>query len=195
MANVPHLLLAAGGSRRMGQPKQLLRWGNQTLIEHQIDIRLQTGQPVAIVLGAYSDLILPVIEPLPVTIFINNEWVNGMGNSIAFGINMCRNTFPLMDGVLISLIDQPLVTRSHLENMLCSFQPGAKQMIVSQSESGWKGVPALFDSFYFDELQNLDGEDGARNIIRSHRENVKSIECDDQLEDIDTPEDYRQLLR
>ena len=93
MANVPHLLLAAGGSRRMGQPKQLLRWGNQTLIEHQIDIRLQTGQPVAIVLGAYSDLILPVIEPLPVTIFINNEWANGMGNSIAFGINMCRNTF------------------------------------------------------------------------------------------------------
>lgn len=194
MVNVPHLLLAAGGSRRMGQPKQLLRWGNQTLIEHQIDIRLQTGQPVAVVLGAHSDHIFPVIEKLPVTIFVNNRWANGMGNSIAFGINMCRNSFS-MDGVLISLIDQPLVTRSHFEKMLGSFQPGGKQMIISQSASGWKGVPALFDRFYFDELQDLDGEDGARKIIRNHRENVKSIECDDQLDDIDTPEDYRQLLR
>ena len=195
MARVPHLLLAAGDSRRMGQPKQLLPWGNRTLIEHRINILLQTGQDVAVVLGGHCDRILPVIEKLPLGIFINKEWTRGMGSSLAYGIKMLQKKKLAVDGVLISLVDQPLVSITHFENMLALFQPGYNQIIISQSASGWKGVPVLFDAFYFDELKNLDGAEGARKIIQNHAYAVKSLECGDQLEDIDTPETYQKLLQ
>ena len=118
MVNITHLLLAAGGSNRMGTPKQLLPWGNITLIEHQINTLLETGHNVVVVLGAYANDILPIIKKLPVTICINNNWENGMGASIAFGTEMISNKFHDASGVLISLIDQPLVTTLHFQKML-----------------------------------------------------------------------------
>jgi molybdenum cofactor cytidylyltransferase len=195
MPKIPHLLLAAGNSKRMGQPKQLLPWGDKTLIEHQVQIRLQTHQYVMVVLGSNSDIILPHIEKLPVTVIVNNEWANGMGNSIAYGIKMLNKKFPNVNGVLISLLDQPLVTSVHLENIIGSFQPGNKQIIVSQSESGWKGVPALFDQYYFEVLSKLNGEEGAKKIIQKYPDFVKCITCGNILEDIDTPEAYHELLK
>lgn len=194
MAKIPHLLLSAGDSSRMGQPKQLLPWGNKTLIEHQIQIRLQTGQDVIVVLGGHSDKVLPVLEKLPVTVLLNNEWDDGMGSSIAYGIKMLNKKFPIADGVLISLLDQPLVSISHFEKMLSSFQSGYQQIIVSHSVSGWSGVPAIFDKFYFEELKKLKGKDGARKIIHEYLSVVKKIECGNLLEDIDTPDAYQQLL-
>ena len=178
----------------MGQPKQLLQWGNQTLIEHQIHIRLQTGQDVGVVLGAHADKILAFIEKLPVTVFINMEWQAGMGNSLAFGLKMLHQKFPEMEGVLISLLDQPLISISHLEELNNRFQTGNRQIIVSQSDSGWIGVPALFDRFYFEVLNELKGKEGAKEIIQKHRNSVIPIECGKSLEDIDTPESYRILL-
>jgi molybdenum cofactor cytidylyltransferase len=178
----------------MGQPKQLLPWGNKTLIEHQIQIRLQTGQDVIVVIGGHSEKVLPLVGKHPVTVLLNNEWDDGMGNSIAYGIKMLNKKFPMSDGVLISLLDQPLVTISHFEKMLSSFQSGYKQIIVSQSASGWSGVPVIFDKFYFEELKKLKGKEGARKIIHRHLSSVKYIECGNLLEDIDTPEAYLQLL-
>jgi molybdenum cofactor cytidylyltransferase len=195
MVKIPHLLLSAGDSRRMGQPKQLLSWGKRTLIEHQIQIRLLTGQEVIVVLGGNSEKILPVIEKLNVTILVNKEWLNGMGNSLAYGIKMLSKEFNTADGVLISLVDQPLVSTSHFENMINSFHPGSRQIIVSESASGWRGVPVLFDKIYFEELKQLTGNDGARIIIHKHLSFVKAIECGNLLEDIDTPDAYRQLLK
>lgn len=195
MAKIPHLLLAAGDSRRMGQPKQLLPWGDKSLIEHQIQIRLQTGQDVIVVLGGHTEKILPVIEKLPVIVFVNSEWTKGMGSSLVYGLKMLIEKFTIIDGVLISLLDQPLVTAAHFGKMLSSFQPGYQQIIVSQSASGWKGVPALFDKYYFEELIKLNGKDGARKIIKKYLNNVKNIECGNLLEDIDTPDEYQLLLK
>jgi molybdenum cofactor cytidylyltransferase len=195
MDKIPHLLLSAGDSSRMGQPKQLLPWGDKTLIEHQIQIRLQTRQDVVVIIGAHSEKILPVIEKLPVIVFVNNEWADGMGSSLAFGLKMLNEKFSIVDGVLISLLDQPLVTAAHFEKMLSSFQPGFQQIIVSQSASGWSGVPALFDKYYFEELEKLQGNDGARKIIIEYQNIVIKIECGNQLEDIDTPDAYNQLLK
>jgi molybdenum cofactor cytidylyltransferase len=194
MAKIPHLLLTAGDSHRMGQPKQLLLWGNKTLIEHQIQIRLQTGNEVIVVLGSHAKEILPVIENLPVTVLVNNEWAEGMGSTLAYGIKMLSKKFEMADGVLVSLVDQPLVTTSYLEKMLNSFQPGYRQIIVSSSDSGWKGVPVLFDRYYFEELKQINGKDGARKVINRHLKVVKYIDGGNLLEDIDTPDAYRQLF-
>lgn len=195
MPDIPHLLLAAGNSNRMGQPKQLLPWGAKTLIEHQIQIRLQTGQTVIVVLGGNADKIQPVIEKLPVKVVINTEWAKGMGNSLAFGVEKLSKEFAILDGVLISLIDQPLITTAHFEKMLSSFKTGTRQIIVSQAASGWRGAPVLFDHFYFEELRKLKGQEGAKVVIQKYNDSVITVECGNLLEDIDNPEAYQQLLK
>ena len=73
MANIQLLLLAAGSSSRMGSPKQLLSWGSKTLIEHQIKELLDTGNLVSVVLGAYANEIIDVIDKLPIEIYVNEN--------------------------------------------------------------------------------------------------------------------------
>ncbi|HKI90219.1 MAG TPA: nucleotidyltransferase family protein [Draconibacterium sp.] len=195
MVNIPIILLAAGGSTRMRRPKQLLPWGNKTLIEHEVETLLKTDSPVNVVLGAKANLVGPVVEKYDVHISRNNNWENGMGSSIATGVRDLIQKFPVADGVLLALVDQPLVPPEHFQSILGIFQPGKKQIIASIANSGWKGVPVLFDKYYFEELQNLNGKEGAKKIIQQHRHAVKYIECGNLLEDMDTPKAYQQMLK
>jgi molybdenum cofactor cytidylyltransferase len=195
MDKIPILLLAAGSSSRMGQPKQLLPWGEQTLIEHQIQTLLKTDNPVNIVIGSHSNLILPVIEKYPVTILINTDWESGMGSSISLGISQIIQKFPDANGVLITLIDQPLITTSYIEKMLVAFQSGSQQILVSHSATGWTGVPVLFDQCYFKELSGLKNDEGAKKIVKHHEENVILLDGGELLADMDTQETYQQLLK
>ena len=194
MAKIPILLLAAGGSTRMGQPKQLMPWGEQTLIEHQILTLLKTDNPVNVVIGSNSEIILPIIEQLPVNIFINTDWESGMGSSISFGIRQIIQLFPEAEGVLITLLDQPMITTSYFEKILNLFQSGSQQILVSRSASGWTGVPVLFDKCYFNELTELGNDEGAKKVFKRHEKSIIFLEGGELLEDMDTPETYQQLL-
>lgn len=194
MINIPIILLAAGSSSRMGRPKQLLPWGDQTLIEHQIQTLLKTKKSVNVVLGAHAEQIIPVIKKFNIKIITNDIWENGMGTSVASGANYVAQNYPGSEGVLIALLDQPMITGAYLQKMIGKFQPGKKQIIVSASNDGWEGVPALFDKHYFIEIQNLDGKEGAKKIIRSHPQNVKTLKCGNHCTDMDTPEKYNELL-
>lgn len=194
MVEIPILLLAAGASRRMGQAKQLLPWGKSTLIEHQVQTLLRTAKPVLVVVGHLSERILPLLEAYPVRILEYKHWERGMGSSISFGIGELERRFPKADGVLITHLDQALLTESHINEMLSIFQPKSAQIVVSCSSSGWEGVPVLFDRVYFESLQLLGGEEGARKIFRQHPRQIVRIESSDLLEDMDTPEAYQRLL-
>ena len=195
MTEIPCLLLAAGASVRMGQLKQLLPWGKHTLIEHQVQTLVNTGNPVLVVLGHKADQIRPLLNNYPVKTCINQLWENGMGVSIALGIKNLEEEFPNAAGVLICLADQALITSSHYEKMIGIFQEGFQQIIVSSSPSGWQGVPALFDRAYFGELRRLGGKEGARKIFRAHAQRVTTMESVDILEDMDTPGAYQRLLK
>ncbi|WP_372648503.1 NTP transferase domain-containing protein [Draconibacterium sp.] len=193
MNNIPIVLLAAGASSRMGQPKPLLPWGEQKLIEHQLNTLLATGNPVVVVLGNQAENIIPLLNDLPVEFTINENWKQGMGTSIAAGVKFVEQQFPACNGVLITLIDQPLITTDHLNTLLADFEPGKQHIIVSQAESGWQGVPVIFDRFYFNELSELSGKQGAKAIFRNYIHQVKAIACGDILEDMDTPAQYIKL--
>ena len=195
MANIQLLLLAAGASSRMKEPKQLLAWNNTTLIEHQLNNLLKTNNPTSVVLGANAEKISSVIDSLPVSVFINPTWKNGMGNSISFGVQQLLEKDTTIDGILISLIDQPLLTTEYFNKMLESFQNDKKQIIVSQSENGWSGAPVLFDKTYFDELIKLKGNEGAKVVISKNKNVVELISANTILEDIDTPEAYQKLFK
>ena len=194
MLNIQLLLLAAGASKRMGEPKQLLSWGTKRIIEHQLEILLATNKSVSVVLGAYSKEITLTIEKFPISIFINEHWENGMGSSISFGVQQLLAKDPTIDGILISLIDQPLITTHHFEKILSLFQPTKKQIIVSNSKNGWSGAPVLFDKIYFNELIKLKGDEGAKVVTSQYKDFVKLIDAGNKLIDMDTPDAYLDLL-
>ncbi|WP_319589927.1 nucleotidyltransferase family protein [uncultured Draconibacterium sp.] len=193
MNNIPILLLAAGASSRMGKPKPLLPWEGKRLIEHQVNMLLSTGNPVVVVLGNQSESIIPILQGLPVKFTINENWEMGMGTSIATGVRFIKQLYPDCKGVLITLIDQPLITSDHLNTLVANFESEKQQIIVSQAETGWQGVPVLFDRFYFDELARLKGKQGAKTIFRNYMQHVISIPCGEILEDMDTPKEYDKL--
>ena len=195
MNNIPHVLLAAGTSKRMGQPKQLLRWANKSLIQFQVETILPSTEKLYVILGAYAALIQPLLKNYEVELIQFYQWEKGMGNSLAYGIQQILNSNPTIEGILISLIDQPLVTSSHYLNMRATFEKGNNQIIASESDSGWSGVPVLFDAYYFDELQKLSGEEGAKLILKKNKANSISINAGNTLIDMDTPEVYRKLFK
>lgn len=193
MNDIQLILLAAGGSTRMGSPKQLLPWGNELLIEHQVKKLLKTGYPVNIVLGAGANEVIPVVKKYDVNICVNDDWEKGMASSIVHGINNIMDRYPATEAVLIALLDQPMLTTEHFIKLMNAFHKGNDEIIVSTANSGWEGVPVIFDKHYFDELQNLKEKGGAKKIIHAHRNKVKRIVCSDSLEDMDTPEAYEKL--
>jgi molybdenum cofactor cytidylyltransferase len=195
MSKIPHILLAAGTSKRMGCAKQLLPWNRGTLIEHQIITLLKSNQPVFVILGAYCEAIQTVIETYPVEIVVYNDWELGMGNSLAYGLKQIEEKTQACDGFLISLVDQPLVNESHFQKIRDAFEFGNKQIIASESDKGWVGVPVLFDTCYLKELLLLKGEEGAKKLIHKHKDRLTLIQGADLLVDMDTPEMYQNLIK
>lgn len=193
MSEVGLIILAAGASKRMGQPKALLSWGTKNVITHQSETALSLGLPVGVLLGANAVAIEKTIAHLPVTSYFNPLWKNGMGASLAFATKAILKTYPSLNGLLFLAVDQPLVNRKHLERMLTVFKPNQKQIIVSESEGGWRGIPVLFDSFYFDALKQLTGDEGAKGLTHKHKNQVKLVPAKDLLTDMDTPESYAAL--
>jgi len=195
MSNIQLLLLAAGGSTRMKEPKQLLSWGGTTLIEHQIRTLLNTHKSLSVVVGAHTERIMPIIDSLPIKIVHNEYWYDGMGTSIAIGVRKVFEENPDLNGILISLIDQPLLTTAHFNKMLQLFRPGNMEIIVSTAEGHWSGAPVLFDKVYVDELIKLKGDEGAKIVTNKYKNFVKSVEGGGKLIDVDTPESYQKVLK
>ena len=98
-----------------------------------------------------------------------------------------------LDGVLVSLVDQPLISSSHYLKMRKAFEKGKNQIIASESNQGWKGVPILFDSSYFEQIKSLTGDIGAKSILQKNISYAKFIKSGDDLIDIDTPEFYKRF--
>ena len=139
MTKIRALLIAAGTSHRMGSPKQLLRWGKKTLIEHQIKILQEATLEVSVILGFKADEIQKVIAHSNVQVYINENWELGMGTSIACGAKKLNSSKATVDGILIALVDQPLISAAHFRSMVERFEPGKNQIIVSQSDAGITG--------------------------------------------------------
>jgi molybdenum cofactor cytidylyltransferase len=195
MTNLPHVLLAAGTSKRMGKPKQLLRWADKSLIQFQVETILFTTEKLYVILGAYVELIEPLLKGYNVEVIRFDQWKKGMGSSLSYGIDQIGHSNSDISGILISLIDQPLVTSSHFLKMRAAFESGTKQIIASESNSGWKGVPVLFDKYYINELQSLSGEEGAKTILKKNLKNTVLINGGQSLVDMDTPQVYQELFK
>lgn len=175
------IILAAGGSRRAGQPKLLLRYEGTTLLRRSVTAALNAGvQATVVVLGASAGLLRPELAGLPVVIVQNDFWEQGLSSSLRCGLDAARDS----DAALIMLADQPLITSSVLDRLLNEFRTNAPRPAVS-SYSGTLGVPAVFHRTYFHDLLALSGDHGAREWIARHRTEVTVVEVPEAALDID----------
>jgi molybdenum cofactor cytidylyltransferase len=186
------VVLAAGGSTRLGQPKQLVLHQGRPLLVLTVEAVLASQvTPVVVVLGAYADKIRPVLDGLPVIIVENPAWPTGMGSSLRAGIAALEAAAPRVEAALIALCDQPsfsVQAISRLRNAL------AKEGSIAATRHGeGAGVPAIFRRRHFQELRQLSGADGARTVIAAHRLTTNRLDLPELSLDIDTPEDLERL--
>ncbi len=179
------VVLAAGGSGRMGRAKQLLPYLGHTLVEHAARTAIASGATeVVVVVGAYADEVRQRLRKLKVRVVLNRDWESGMGSSIACGVAALSEA---VDTAVIALGDQPRITPAHLRTL------GTRgREIVASSYDGVVGAPCAFARSQFPRLISLTGDQGARSLIRS--ENVETIPFEAANIDVDTPEDYQLLV-
>lgn len=187
------IILAAGKSSRLGQPKQLLNFKGQTLIRRAVETAIQSDtSKVFVVLGFEFEKIKAEIEDLKCAINFNEYWKDGMSSSIKTGLEKLLESSPEISAVIISLCDQPLIKSSHL-NLLSEKFRRTKKPVVSAFYKNKFGVPALFAQEKFSELLTLEGDQGARKILNKNFEITEKIEMPEAAFDIDTIQDYEKL--
>lgn len=188
------VVLAAGASSRMRQPKQLLQFQKKTLVRRAAETAVETGcRPVVVVLGANFDLTQAEIADLPIEICFNENYSDGLSSSIKSGLSLILKIAPKISAVMMTLADQPLISSAHLQLLTAKFGDSGKKIIAARYGSK-AGVPALFDKSFFDELMQLKGDIGAGKLISEHLEFVKIIDLPAAFCDVDTPEDFENLL-
>lgn len=192
------VILAAGSSSRLGKPKQLLQYQNQTLIKHTVKTALQTAhQPVIVVTGFLHEELLKELENLPVQFIHNPFWEEGMGSSIRTGIKLLDESenSNQIHAALILLSDQPLITAEHLKQLTAQFYSDKRSIVTCTSYTNVKGAPAVFDRSLFAALQNLPGNRGAQWLFEKYQDQLTVVPFEGGAIDVDTEEDYLRLLK
>lgn len=195
MRKVAILVLAAGASSRMQTPKQLLKIGDQTLLELVLEkAKALASLPIYCVLGANADLIQEEISTENVAFIINKNHSKGLSTSIVAGINYLTKNAPFVDCLLILLADQPDIDLQYLENLVQLSAENPTQIIASKYLKN-VGVPAVFPKSFFSELQNLEGDFGAKEFLQQHKDQLICSNLTPSLIDLDTKEDYENYLK
>jgi molybdenum cofactor cytidylyltransferase len=187
------IVLAAGASTRLGQPKQLLRIDGETLLRRTVRFAIDAGcLPVFVVLGCDATVLTPQLEGLAASAIINDQWQTGMASSLQAGLHAALDTSPSPADVMILVCDQPRLDASLLHSLLAT-HASQRSTITASRYLNTLGAPAIFSSAHFRELLELTGDQGARRILQQHRETVAAIDFPGGGFDIDTPEDLTQL--
>ncbi|EAU66889.1 purine catabolism protein PucB [Stigmatella aurantiaca DW4/3-1] len=185
------VVLAAGGSSRLGQPKQLLHHEGRTLVRRTTETALAAGlSPVVVVLGAHREAVAAELAGLPVHPVHNPDWAAGMGGSLRVGLRALPPES--VDAALVVLCDQLRVDAPHLSALVDTFSR-TQSPIVASGYAGARGVPVLFSRTLFAELEALAPEEGARRVIAREPSRVVEVALAGGAEDVDTAADLARL--
>jgi len=185
------LVLAAGESNRLGIPKQLIKWKDQTLIEYIINLIKGTSlSPILVVLGAHREKILNVIRNTGISIIINNKWQEGKASSIRIGINTLTKD---VDAVIIFVIDQPYLNKEIIDSIIDIYMQ-KKSLIIAPQINGIFINPVLFDRVIFEELKLLKNNEGGSTLFNKFLVEVLPLLDERILIDVDRLEDLTKLM-
>lgn len=187
------IILAAGNSSRMGEPKQLLPYEGKTFLQITIDAALGSKATSRIVvLGADKDEIKKTFRADSIPVIHNPNWEKGMASTMQKGLNYLTK-YKAPDQVIILLCDQPFVDSGIIDELIETQKTSGKG-IVACKYSDTLGVPVLFTNTYYPEMLALKGSEGAKKLIYAHLDDVAEVDYPKGAVDIDTYEDYEQLL-
>lgn len=191
--NCAAIILAAGQSSRLGQPKQLLKYQSKTLLQHAIDVTKQSSvQSIIVVLGSNSDIILNEINTSGIHVVKNDDWQSGIASAIRCGVREVQMLDSNIDAAILMVCDQPFVT-SDLLNSLIGKQKETGNTIIASQYGDTIGTPALFYNLFFSELMKLQGDAGAKKIMMQNRGVLTTLPFPKGCIDIDTVDDYEAL--
>ncbi|CAM4106589.1 molybdenum cofactor cytidylyltransferase [Pedobacter westerhofensis] len=217
------IILAAGSSSRLGEPKQLLSYQHKSLLQHTIDAAKDTRDGIVVViLGGNHEAVAKEVEG-PGLIY-NADWEEGMSSSIRTGLSALLEKYTApepndpadiegtelqaglqsdetttseaqtdLDGVIITVCDQPFLTTAVLEALLDEAKLSGKS-IVASAYNGTLGTPVYFGRQHFDDLLALKGQEGAKMLLKKYEAQVASVPFEKGEIDIDTFEDYQKLI-
>ena len=188
------VILAAGESRRMGSPKALLSHEGRPFVEHLLEV---TAHPkvglTRVVLGANAEDILSHLKLDPTMVVINNDWEKGQLSSIHAALRSLP--VALTDGVLLCLVDHPLITGALVRELIEKFYSSGKPIVIP-TYNGKRGHPAVFSSKLYDELLAAPLEQGARSVVWAHAADVLEVPTIEEgvVLNLNDPEALRRAL-
>jgi molybdenum cofactor cytidylyltransferase len=176
-----------------GQNKLLELLAGKPLVRHVVEAALASRtRPVIIVTGYQSERVRTALAGCNVTFVDNPHYATGLSTSLRAGLAALPGA---SQAVIVMLADMPHITSAHIDRLITAFQPDHGKTIVVPVRDGKRGNPVLFGANYFAEMQRIDGDTGARALIRDHMTCVVEVEFkeDDILIDVDTPEQLARL--
>lgn len=193
--NCAAVLLAAGGSVRLGKPKQLLSYRGKSFLRNMVSAARNSGlNPIVVVLGAHATLLAAEITDDDVHVVQNQGWEEGIASSIRCGIRALGSINPASDAAMLMVCDQPYLTSSLLNELLTEQQKTGRP-IVAAYYSSTAATPALFHKIFFPELLLLKGDKGAGKILQEQTGQVATVSFPMGAIDIDTTDDYEMLRK
>ncbi|MFC1696577.1 NTP transferase domain-containing protein [Pseudomonadota bacterium] len=193
-AKLAAVLLAAGASERLGQPKQLVRLDGQSLVRQAAGLLSTLGLETVVVTGHRSEDVARELDGLPVTAVYNSEWRLGMGGSIACGVKHIPGQ---PDGVMLVLCDQWRVDQSDFRALVSAWKSDISRIAAAQWDHESEvisGPPVIFPRNLMHELKFLDPASGAKAVIDGHKD-VTYVSLKNAAYDLDSPEDLEVLSR
>lgn len=185
------VILAAGASSRLGQPKPLLVWQGETLVHRAARLALEAElRPVLVVCGAEGERVAAAVADLPVQVVQNEDWQSGQSTSIKAAIRMLGDR---AGGAIFILVDQPFISIPLLHSIVESHAQSLAP-VIAPLVSDRRTNPVLFDRLTFPDLLRLEGDVGGRALFARYPPQWLFWHDDKLLFDLDTPEDYRKLL-
>ncbi|NLJ39694.1 MAG: nucleotidyltransferase family protein [Candidatus Atribacteria bacterium] len=188
-SEIAGVILAAGGSKRIGKPKQLLKLENDYLINSVISHSLESNLSyIIVVLGAYFNQVNNrIINSKKIQIIRNRNWHEGQSTSLIAGLQAADER--KADAVMFLLGDQPLISTRIINELLNKYEEGRHEVVMLRTGEK-KTPPIVFSRICFDKIYDLKGDKGAREIINSL--NTGYVENKDlsAIIDIDTLEEF-----
>jgi molybdenum cofactor cytidylyltransferase len=194
MSRIAGVILAAGSSSRLGEPKQLLNLGGQPVIAHTVAAVRQTSlAPLFIVLGHAADEMKLRVDLSGVQPIHNPDYATGQSSSVRVALDALQ---PDIEAVVFILGDQPLVEPVVIDRLAAAFQETEAPIVQPNYREG-RGNPILIARELFKELAQITGDTGARPLLQRHRDAVQLVDVTEfeRPDDIDTREDYERIQR
>jgi molybdenum cofactor cytidylyltransferase len=188
------ILLAAGRSSRMGRAKQLIDWHGVPLVRHVAQQALAADLAgLTVVVGAQAAEVRQALAGLALTIVENPQFAAGQATSLAAGLSALPADCA---AALVLLVDQPLITPALINDLLTAYRADPADALIPQVD-GQPGNPVILSAALFPELQELQGDEGARAVLRRPGRRVTRLACRDSayIRDCDTPDQLAALQR